>query len=134
MNCMPNNPATRRYVRRFAPTMSLYVVFILLAAWVFKHHHLIGPAAYLLALLPALPIIGIIVIVGLYLAEEKDEFQRNLLIQSMIWSIGATLAITTVWGFLETFAGTPHIDLYFVFPLFWFFVGVSTALLKLRYR
>ena len=39
-------------------------------------------------LLPAIPIIGIIAVVGLYLAEEKDEFQRNLLIQSMLWGLG----------------------------------------------
>jgi len=74
------------------------------------------------------------VVVGLYLAEEKDEFQRTVLIQSMLWGMGATLAVTSVWGFLENFVQVAHFDLYLVFPLFCFFVGVFTPLVKARYR
>jgi hypothetical protein len=134
MNCLPKSAATRRYTRRFLPTMGLYVIFLFIAAWVFPHYHPTGVPAYLLAILPALPIIAVIGIIGLYLAEEKDEFQRNLLIQSMIWAMGGTLVVTTAWGFLEAFITVPHFQLYLVFPLFWFFVGISTGLLKLRYR
>ena len=134
MNCLPKNPAAKRYSQRFFVAVTFYVLAIFFAAWVFPRHHPTGAPAYFLATLPALPILAMIVIVGLYLAEEKDEFQRNLLIQSMIWGMGATLAVTTVWGFLENFANTTHLQPYLVFPMFWFFVGISTAVLKLRYR
>lgn len=134
MDCMPNNPATRRYTRRFFSTMGAYVIVILSVVWYLKHAHPTGPLLYLLAVLPAVPILGVILVVGLYLVEEKDEFQRTVLIQSMLWSIAFTLATTTVWGFLELFAGTVAFQPYLAFPLFWFFVGVATPFLKRRYR
>ena len=134
MQCMPNNSAARRYTRRFSASMSAYVAIIVSVAFYLKHAHPTGPLLYLLALMPALPILCVILVVGLYLVEEKDEFQRNVLIQSMLWSIGLTLAITTVWGFLQLFAGTVAFEPYLAFPLFWFFVGVTTPFLKRRYR
>ena len=134
MNRTPMNPAVRRYTWRFCGAMLLYTVFLFLAVWEFKHGHPTGAVAYLLAILPSLPIILGLVIFGLYLAEEKDEFQRTILVQSMLWGIGATLAVTSVWGFLENFVQVVHFDLYLVFPLFWFFVGIFTSVLKARYR
>ena len=128
------NPAVRRYIWRFSGAMLLYVVFLCIAVWEFTHRHPTGVLAYLLAVLPSIPIVGGLVVVGLYLGEEKDEFQRTVLVQSMLWAIGATLAVTTVWGFLENFVQVVHFDLYLVFPLFWFFVGVFTPALKARYR
>jgi hypothetical protein len=134
MFCMPKSAAARSYLFRFFPAMGLYVVALVSVVLIFRHHHPTGVIAYLLAILPAIPIIGVIAIVGLYLSEEKDEFQRALLVQSMVWGIGATLAVTTAWGFLEAFTFVPHLQLTMVFPLFWFFVGVSTGILKMRYR
>ena len=134
MVCLPKNPATRRYLYRFLATMMFYVVFLVGAVWAFPRYHPTGVLAYLLAILPALPIVGIIVVVGLYLAEEKDEFQRALLVQAMIWGIGATLSLTTAWGFLEVFQLVPHIELYLVFPLFCVLTGFASGMLKARYR
>lgn len=128
------NPAVRRYTWRFSGAMLLYVAFLFLSVWEFRHGHPTGALAYLLAVLPSLPIILGLVVVGLYLAEEKDEFQRTILVQSMLWGIGATLAVTTVWGFLENFVQVVHFDLYLVYPLFWFFVGITTPVVKARYR
>lgn len=128
------NPAIRRYLARFLTAMALYVVFLIAAVLAFPRYHPTGAAAYALAILPALPIIGVIAVVGLYLAEEKDEFQRAVLIQGMIWGIGATLAATTAWGFLEVFSLAPHAPLYLIFPLFCACAAVSCGLLKRRYR
>jgi hypothetical protein len=128
------NPAIRRYLYRFLIVMGLYVVFLITAVRGFHVYHPTGWAAYLLAILPALPVIGVIVIVGLYLSEEKDEFQRAILVESMMWGIGATLSVTTAWGFLENFVPVPHFDLFLVFPLFWGVVGVAKGLLRLKYQ
>ena len=98
MYCLPKNLAGRHYVARFGASMGAYVLTILGAAWAFKHHAPTGPLAYVLALLPGLAIVGTIVSVGMYIAEETDEFQRTILVQSMMCAIGATLSITTVWG------------------------------------
>jgi hypothetical protein len=134
MDCFPKSAAGRRYLKRFAATMGMYVLTLLAASWMFKHHSPAGALAYLLALLPGMAIVGVIISVGLYIAEETDEFQRTILIQSMIWAIGATLSITTVWGFLEMFLKVQPLQIFIIFPLFWAFVGLATPLLKRRYR
>jgi uncharacterized YccA/Bax inhibitor family protein len=134
MNCSTNNPAARRYMWRFSVTMLLYILFLVLAVWVFVHHHPTGPLAWLLALLPALAIIGQIAAFGLYLAEEKDEFQVAIGVQSMLWGIGGTLAVTVVWGFLESFVHLRHLNLILVYPLFCILCGIVSGLLHLRYR
>src|SRR5476651_1877313 len=111
MICTTQNAAVRRYSWRLLGAMLTYALFLCLAVWEFTHRHPTGAFAYLLAVLPSLPIIGGLVVVGQYLAEEKDEFQRAVLVQSMLWGIGATLAVTSVWGFLENFIQVQHFDL-----------------------
>ena len=95
--------AFRRYKTRSVTTMLLYVLSLAITSIGFDHFRLTGLAAYLLAILPALPILVAMVVVGLYLAEEKDEFIRNTQVQAMLGGIGGTLAVTSVWGFLENF-------------------------------
>ena len=134
MSCLPASPAARRYNVRFFIAMGIYVIATFCVARYIHSIHPGGALVYILAVLPAVPILAVIVIIGMYLAEEKDKFQRTVLIQSMLWSIGLTLATTTVWGFLEIFAGIVHFQPYLAFPLFWFFVGVVSPFLKRRYR
>jgi hypothetical protein len=134
MICHTKSPAARRLNSRFIGMSLVYAFITLPTVWLFKHHPPSGVVAYLLAILPALPLIAGLVVVGEYLAEEKDEFQRTVYVQAMLWSIGATLSFTSVWGFLENFNRAPHMDLYMVYPLVWAFVGVTVPLLKARYR
>lgn len=129
-----SNPAQNRYVVRMFIAALLCVLFSTAAGLGIRNGHLAGLAAYALAILPALPIVGALVVTGAYLNEEKDEFQRNLYIQSLLGGIAATLATTTVWGYLEDFAHAPHLRLAWVYPLFWIFVLVSFPVVWLRYR
>lgn len=134
MFCLFRNPANRRYVIRMLVVAVLCIAFARVAALVFHYLHPIGIVAYLVAILPALPIVGAIVCTGLYLAEEKDEFQRNLLVQSMLGGIGGTLAVTTIWGYLEDFAQAPRLDLILIYALFWGFAALSYGVVRQRYR
>jgi hypothetical protein len=68
------------------------------------------------------------------MAEEKDEFQRAVLVQSLLGGIGAILAVITVWGFLENYAHFRHLDILMIWPLYLVFVGISYGLVKARYR
>jgi len=134
MNCFPKNAAQRRYYWRFGPAMGLYVAFLFMASWVFRHGHPAGVMMYALAVLPALPILAVLVIVGMYLNEEPDEFERTVMVQSMLWAIGGVLGTATVWGFLQMFAPVAPLQPFWLFPLFWFLVGVSTPLVRWRYQ
>ena len=55
---------------------------------------------YLFAILPAIPLIAIIVTVSRYLSRETDEFIRTLVVQSMLWSFGVIMVVDTVLGVL----------------------------------
>ena len=102
--------------------MFLYVLFLVVSVVAFTHHRPTGLLAYVLAVLPALPILGMMVVFGLYLREEKDELQRAIGVEALVWSTGATLSLTTVWGFL------------WIYPIFWVFFGISMPMINARYR
>ena len=117
------SPAKRRYDRRVVATMALYVAALFGAELVIKRG-LAPPLTYAVAVLPALPLLGLIVAMGRYLAEETDEYQRSLMVDASLWATGITLAVATVWGFLEALAAVPHVPLYFAFILWLGSLGV----------
>jgi xanthosine utilization system XapX-like protein len=129
-----HSPAGRRYLKRFIPTMIAYVISIFGASYGFELFDLSGPLAWALAVAPALPILAIIAIMGLYIKEETDEFQRSVLVESMLWGFGITLAITTVWGFLEMYVHTPGLQSFWAFPIFCLAMGLSQLLVRRRFR
>jgi len=134
MWCTIANPVQRRFVIQMWLAAGLCVLFALVTALSFRLGHPGGLLAYPLAVLPALPIFGALVCTGTYLAEETDEFQRNLLVQSLLGGIGVTLATTTVWGYLEHFVHTSHLDPILVYPIFWFAAALSYPVVRMRYR
>jgi hypothetical protein len=134
MICFPSSPAQRRFTVRMWIEAGLCMLFALVAALAFRFGHLSGMLAYPVAILPTLPILGTLVLTGTYLAEETDEFQRNLLIQSLLGGIGVTLSATTVCGYLERFAHAWHFDPILVYPVFWLSTAASYAVVWLRYR
>ncbi len=134
MFCSIKSPAQRRYVLRMWVAAGLCVLLALVAKLALRFGHLSGLTAYLVAVLPALPIVGALVATGVYLEEEKDEFQRNLLVQSLLGGIGALLALTTMLGNLEGLTGMPHLSLIWIYPIFWLFAGISFFVVRLRYR
>jgi hypothetical protein len=114
--------------------MPLMVANIGMAFWGYGSGHLKGVWVYLPAILFALLGVAFIVIFGLYLKEEQDEFERAVWVQALLWGIGATLTVITFWGSLVEFELAKSLKLMFVFPLFWLITCVARLVLKLRYR
>ena len=133
MNCSVKSPV-RRFVRSSWMSAVLVSLFAVVAAVAFRRWHLTGLLAYPVAVLPALPILWVLTETGRYLAAEKDEFQRNLLVECLLGGIGGTLAVTTVWGYLEDFMRAPRLDLIWIYPIFCALSGIAYGLLHLRYR
>jgi len=123
----------KRYQQRFWPLMALYAVLILSMSWMIRHAPPPKPWFYLAAAAPAIPIIGVIAVFGAYVSEE-EEFRRMIIVRSMLWALGLVLAVSTVWGFLETLAGAPHLPLWWVFPVYCIGQGVAQPLIARRYR
>ncbi|HXC94728.1 MAG TPA: hypothetical protein VNU92_03460 [Edaphobacter sp.] len=134
MLCDPGSKAGRRYLYRLIPMSVVYVAVVYLSKWSFRHFHPTGLVVYLLAILPALPMVGSLAIVGLYVAEETDEFERSILVRSILWGLAAALAISSIWGTLEDFAQAPHLSSFLSYLSFWIVMAISGVIIRLRYR
>ena len=91
-----------------------------------------GIPAYLLAVLPALPVIGMIWAIGRLVVETEDEYQRFLLIKQILIATGLTLAIATIWGFLEEFGVAAHVPAYWGTVLWFAMIGVGGCIARWR--
>lgn len=106
--------AWKRYNWRVVWLSILYATFLIGATYGFKHALVPDALAYVVAMLPALPIIGIFAAIGRYLVEEQDEYVRMLMVRQTLWASGFALSLATVWGFLESFGLVGHWDGYWV--------------------
>jgi hypothetical protein len=134
MFCEPTNAAKKAYVRRVAWTMSAYLLVIFGVVRFVSRHHPTGLLAYAIAVLPALPIVVLLAVVGIYLRDEKDEFLRWMTVKALLWATGVTLAATTTVGFLENFAEMKPVPGFYVFALYWVVFGAVQGTLQWRNR
>lgn len=128
---MLRTPALKRYNKRVIWLSLVYVIFLFAAVYGFNHELLHGAAAYMAAVLPALPIIGVFGAIGRYLVEEPDEYVRMLMVRQSLWASGFALSVATVWGFLESFELVGHIDAYYVAVLWFGGLGIGACINKL---
>lgn len=126
MKC--TTPASRRYLRRLATLMVLYLVLVFAAGWAFRHTDISGPAAWAVAVAPALPIIGVFWAVMRLLVEETDEFIRLLLVRQCLVATGFCLTIVTVLEWLRNYEIIGAGNGGFGAAFFWFIgLGVGAA-------
>jgi hypothetical protein len=128
---MVRSPAKCRYNIRVIALSAAYAVMLIAATWLFKHHLATGPLAWLVAILPALPIVGIFAAIGLYLVEEQDEYVRMLMVRQTLWGSGFALSIATVWGFLEGFGLVDRVASYDVVILWYAGLGLGSLVNRL---
>ncbi len=128
---MLRTPALKRYNKRVIWLSLVYVIFLFAAVYGFNHELLHGAAAFMAAVLPALPIIGVFGAIGRYLVEEPDEYVRMLMVRQSLWASGFALSVATVWGFLESFELVGHIDAYYVAVLWFGGLGIGACINKL---
>ena len=114
--------------------MVLYVGAVLGVTWLFNNQPPEGPIKLVIAVLPAAPIIGVLIVMGRYLVEEADEFLRLQHAISLLVAAGLTLSFCAVWGFLEIYHLVPVIG---VFNISWGYfaaMGIGRLLVKWWYR
>lgn len=127
-------PVMKRYRRRLAVAMMAYFLFLIGSLTLLRGDHLTGPLLWIVAAAPAIPILGVLVVMGLYLKEEPDEFERMIHVEAMLWGLGAVLGVSTVWGFLANAEVVPNPPLFLVFPLFCLVWGFSQPIIRRRYQ
>jgi hypothetical protein len=119
--------ALRQYNRRTLIWSFAYIIALFAAVSIDKAFAPTGPAAFAIAILPALPIIYFIWALGRYLVEESDEYIRMRQVQAALIATGLLLGIGTFWGFLETFGLVPHVPSWAVVPVWAIGLGVGNV-------
>jgi hypothetical protein len=122
---MIRSTAWKRYNWRVVWLSLAYAVGLIGATYGFKHGLVPSGLAYVVAILPALPIIGIFAAIGRYLVEEQDEYVRMLMVRQTLWASGIALSAATIWGFLDSFELVGHVDGYYVVIAWFFGLGVG---------
>jgi hypothetical protein len=118
MFCKGSSIAHKRYQRDVLRFMAAYVVVLLCSSWFVRHDGAKHFYLYFWSVIPAIPIIAVIVRMGRYLQEEKDEYQRVVVMRSILFGTAALLGMVVVNDFLRAFAnsgGLPPFVEFFVF-------------------
>src|SRR5437764_9155904 len=110
--------AERNYMRRLMTTMGIYVLLVLCTTVLVRHGFIHGWLVYVFALLPCLPIFGLIYVMGLYLHEERDEFQRLLAVRSLLCATAVVLMVSAVSDFLRSYTTTGTLPEFSMFVTF----------------
>ena len=125
------NPAGNLYAARLAVLMAAYILFLLLAKYMVKRDLADGVLLWILAILPALPILGIFWAIGRMLVEETDEYRRVLLVRQLLIGTAVTMSAATIYGFLENFGLVGRIDVFYLTVLFFVGMGIGAAVNRL---
>lgn len=111
--------AARTYLSRFVPLTIAYAVLVFAAPYAIWAWTAQGPLLWLIAALPAVPIIGMFWCIGRYIVELRDEYLRLLEIRKALVATAVTLSVASIWGFLEIYADATHLPTFFI-PVIWF--------------
>lgn len=123
-----------RYTKGIAITSLLYVFGLGIAITLDKRMELEGAAAFLVALMPVLPILGMIWVMGRYLVEEQDEYLRHKAIIASLVGLALVLGFGSFWGFLEQFGLVPHAAGWWAVPVWAIGMGLGQCWMALRDR
>jgi phosphotransferase system glucose/maltose/N-acetylglucosamine-specific IIC component len=120
MLCKNETGARKRYQRDVVRFMAAYIVVLLGSSWFVKHDGVEHFYLYFWSLIPALPIIAMILRMGRYLREETDEYQKLMRMRAILAGTAALLGALVVDDFLRAFAhagGFPPFVLFIIFAI-----------------
>jgi hypothetical protein len=125
------SPAMKRYTARLFVLMAAYLLALFVAVTTFKGGMVRGILSWILAILPALPIIGIFWAVMRLMIEETDEFIKVMLMRQNLVATGFCLTVMTIWEFLLKFHLVPANNFVIGTAMVWF-IGLGFGALYNR--
>lgn len=124
------SPATMRYTKGIAVTSLAYILGLGIAITIHRNYEIDTALTFLLALMPVVPIFGMIWVMARYLREETDEYLRHRAVMAALGGLAAVLGIGSFWGFLETFELVPHAEGWWSVPIWALGMGLTMAWLR----
>ena len=127
-----SSPAIARYNRGTLLSTLTYLLGLGVALWVWRNTDPSTEVTWLLAMLPIVPILGFIYVMGRYVVEEADEYLRHRAIMASLVGLGLVLSLGSFWGFLETFELVPHMPGWWTVPVWALGMGLAQAWMSWR--
>lgn len=109
--------AKKRYCRVFFPSMGGYLIATFIVSLITMRWDLPVALDIALAIIPALFVIWLIWGHGRWIFET-DEYERFRQTRGVLIGVGATLAFTTVWGFMEMLVDAPKFPIFYIIVVF----------------
>jgi hypothetical protein len=134
MICVGKSKASKRYQLTVLAEMACYVVIVFGVTSHVHKYHPTGTELYILSAMPCVPILGVLFAVGVYLRDEHDEYQRDLMVKSMLWGTAGVLAMTAFFGFLRSFDWTGAEPPFAEFVTFWVLVALAKTFYSITNR
>jgi ABC-type proline/glycine betaine transport system permease subunit len=134
MGCRIKSKAEKRYLKRLIWAMSAYLVVVLLTTLLVRHGHVTGWVLYVVAVLPCIPILRLIHVLALYVHEETDEFQRMLVVRSILCGGAAMLVVAAFSDFLRSYTKIGELPPFTMFMVFWVVFGLAQGVQGLMTR
>jgi hypothetical protein len=126
--------AGRRYAQRMGAVGLVYLATVWVITRYVHQHHPTGAKLFMLAAVPAFDIVAMLVVVGIYLRDEVDEFKRHQLIVSILWAVGFTLALMAFVDFLRSYQSITAPPPFMEFTVFWISMALVQGILSFRSR
>ncbi len=131
-SCGTLSLAQQRYNRRVLGWSFAYVLVLIGSLWAYGALHPQGVLAWIIAILPSLPLLVFIWSMGRYLVEEKDEYLRQRMVMASLWATGILLAIATCYGFLESFMLVPRVPSWAAVPVWAIGLAIGNVIIWKR--
>src|SRR5574338_798410 len=119
----------RAYLVQASICAGAYVALVLGAKLAIRYFDPHGPLLWAMAVTPALPIIAYFFVFGRYLSRI-DEYQRELVVRSLLIAVAAIISISAVWDFLQAYGGVAPPEPFIFTTGFIALFGISQGLTK----
>jgi hypothetical protein len=111
-------PAQRAHTRRVLWLLLVYAIVLPPLVWLRATAAMPGYLPPIMAIVAALPVLGIFASWGRYLSDERDEYHQTMTLRRIAVATNATMGAAVVWGFLQAFGAMPLVEAYWI-PLVW---------------
>jgi hypothetical protein len=120
------NPFQRRSIQLIGSLMGSCVALGVVFQSI-KPNHFSAATCAVIAAIAVTPIIGTMIVIARYLAGEKDEYLRNMVVRAILWGFGMVMVIDTFLGYLVQYQ-----PVHLPFLLLNMDIFVVTAMITLR--
>ena len=124
--------AMRRYLQEFFFAMFLYAVTLIASVTVLKNFELARGWQIIISIVPALPVIFVIIAL-MRLLRDSDELQQRVNLLAVTFSAVLTGLISFSYVFLENI-GFPKMPTFAVLPMLFVFWGIGLGYFTRRYE